>query len=414
MSESSKKFIYFLAMACVAAVVIYYEASMNMQNLTTYLFSYRYGFIPRGFVGTIIDGLLSLFGLELTYFKCLCISGVATAGYYILLFILYALFLGKVMEKAQSALKALMVFFSWFAFTEFISWNNFGRTDEYLTILVIMALILLVMEQAEWLIVPICAVAVMVHSGFTFTNSGLILALLLYKAICAFQMEKRGEKPTRTFRYYMIILILSFAVISALFLYFQVFRQAVSMDVYDHIKEEAIRVASEGDQGGYLVQLQSLIDSELLRMDVYDFESQWRAVNVREFPIFVVLFMPYIIILIRFAIRVFKKANDRLDIFKYIVPFIGVATILPDLLLKVDYGRWVFCIILYYCLMVMTAAALDDEPVLEAMTETYEWLKAHKICWLLLVYPVLFVPFRDVSISDLTLKLMNLIFGYYV
>jgi len=51
---------------------------------------------------------------------------------------------------------------------------------------------------------------------------------------------------------------------------------------------------------------------------------------------------------------------------------------------------------------------VGDENIIKQCDITLSWLKRKIPCyWLLMVYPLVFMPFRDVFISDVTTNIMN-------
>ena len=88
----------------------------------------------------------------------------------------------------------------------------------------------------------------------------------------------------------------------------------------------------------------------------------------------------------------------------------GAATILPDMILKVDYGRWIFSIISYYLVVLLTMFAMHDENVVETGVQLVDELRnKYTYAALLLVYPLLFQPLMHISICPLTERIVNLI-----
>lgn len=400
LQKKDKWFMMMLMTAAVAIAVIYYEGSMNIQNCATYLFSYKYGFIPRALIGTIINIFAKIFGIEIHYSTELGISAVATIIYFVCLFILYMVILQRTEEKYKFSVKIIMCFFSVFSFTEYVTWNNFGRMDEYLTIILYICLVLLITEKNEWLIVPLCFVGCLVHTGFVFTHIGLILGILFWK------MVRKGKLD----RKYSIIFLSTFIVVSVIFVYMEILRLPVSEDVYRIIEQRSIVLASEGNNMDYLPTVYSLLDSELLRHDVYEYESLWHYINRREVPVFLVLFMPYGVVLWKILRKAICKIEDIGEKIGVVGLILGIVTIVPELVLKVDFGRWFYCIIMYYALLLLSMMALQNSAIAEATCEVVTKEK-RKWCITLLIYAFAFVPLRDVLVSDFTYSIAEKLFG---
>jgi len=390
-----RNFILMLIGFAFLAACFFFEGRLNAQTTTAYALSYEFGLIPRGFVGTVIYLIKSILGIDLyTYHRVYLFTGLVTAVYYVILFLFYYICLKRVKETNVRLAETLILFLSIFMFTEFLTWNNFGRLDEYLMIITLISLILIISEKWEFMLVPLCIVAGLIHIGFVFTNINVILIALIWKI---FQKDERERKK------YIIIFLLCFLSVSILFIYFELIQQPLSMEAYDTMVALAKSISEDG--AGIS---DSLLDSEILKKDVFEDEWIWHRVNYVETPIFIVLFSPYIYIFVCFFKGLINRVEDKIQKFKYIFILIGAATIIPSLLLKVDYGRWMFCIITYYCFIVLTLIVLGDENIIKQCDITLSWLKRKIPCyWLLMVYPLVFMPFRDVFISDVTTNIMN-------
>lgn len=387
-------FMLILLVFAAVSCIYYFEHEMNAQNTTALAMSYKYGFIPRGFVGSILQGIKVVLGIDMfTYHRVYLFTGLVTAVYFVVLFALYYICLIKTPEKHLKITEMIIMFTSIFMFPEFLSWNNFGRLDEYLMIVELLCIILLVLEKWEYLLIPLCAILGLIHVGSVFTNVNVILILLIWKAF---------EKTGRDRKKYLFIFSACFICVSVLFLYFQVFQNAFDISVYNEIVTLAQSISKDGQSIS-----DSLLDSEILKLDVFQDEWIWHKVNYMEFPIFLVLFSPYLYIAVKFFKELLGKTETKLEKWKYLFVCIGVGTIVPSLILKVDYGRWMFCIITYYCFIVLALCVLGDKKLIEQCYDTIAWIKKKNPCYgILLVYPLLFMPFRDVAISDITLEIM--------
>ncbi len=104
--------------------------------------------------------------------------------------------------------------------------------------------------------------------------------------------------------------------------------------------------------------------------------------------------------------------KDAARRFAYLVLFVGVATVLPEMILKVDYGRYMFRIFYYYISMVMMFMAMGDTVVADQVEETKEDVKGKvPVPMVVLLYPMFLTPFYDVIISGAVHKLSVWFFG---
>lgn len=104
------------------------------------------------------------------------------------------------------------------------------------------------------------------------------------------------------------------------------------------------------------------------------------------------------------------NSNRKNNILKNIIIIGGVVTIVPELLLKVDFGRWFFCILMYYCIVMLALVVMGDSHVTDALQETGCAVVRRCPCWwAIFPYLLLFMPFRDVYISDISTQILNVI-----
>ena len=122
-------------------------------------------------------------------------------------------------------------------------------------------------------------------------------------------------------------------------------------------------------------------------------------INRVHFPIFIILILPYIILFGRLFINVIKQADTKLLKFKYIIVAIGSDTMLPDFLMKVDYGRWVVSVIVYYFVIVLALIAMGDAYIKNEAIKIGAECKSKLWFIILIIYPVLLYPFLDVDID---------------
>ena len=137
-------------------------------------------------------------------------------------------------------------------------------------------------------------------------------------------------------------------------------------------------------------------------MDLSGVEHEYHMKNLAEIIIFVAFMLPYIIMFFKLMIQVFHNANKKADKWKYAFLYLGALTMLPDYLIKVDYGRWIMSTIAYY-LVIGCFLYIKDEDFARNATDYLEGVKKRFIIYpLLIVYPVFFVPYLDVNIDSIT------------
>ena len=389
-----KKIISFSFVWVLFLVVLFlrsYGDKVNDINATMLAFSYKYGFISRGFIGSIYQVLDKVLPFDMmNYTWVMRFTQGITIVYYVILFIFVCSCLLKCSKNITEQMKYAIIFFSIWAIPMFASQYNFGRLDVYCVMLSLLGAMLLIYEKAEWLVVIFSALGVMVHQGNVFMFLNIILVLLVYKMLSA----EEGKRKK-----YAVLFVLSFLVASVLFLYFEFFSHFDGENILEDIVSTASALCNNG------AYHQDVIDHEILGIDLSEREWKFRLQNIVQFPIFVILMLPHIIITVRFFRNILKSAPTKLEKAKYLLVAIGAGTILPDLLLKCDYGRWMFAIICYYCVVILALLAMRDTIVeKEFLRLTTSLNKKSPAAILLLAYPVVFQPLWDVAICYVVAK----------
>ncbi len=386
-NKKINKFLLILFAFAVVCILFYFEHRMNPQDTTIFAFSYKYGFISRGLLGTIWQGLdkilpFSIMNFEAIYFFTI----VVTVIFFVMLFVFFKISLKRVAEKDLTNTMYIIVFFSVFTFPMFLTLENFGRLDEYLVLLTVICCVLIVIEKVEWLIIPICTFCVILHQGFVFMNVNIILVLLFYKMLMC---ERKKRK------YYIFIFATVLVICSVFFLYFELFSHVRGELIYDEIVSTAKSLSQTGEDFS-----ESLVNHEILGLDVYEEERVYHLMNKDETPIFLAFFCPYIIMGIMFFVRLFKNKSTK-EKWVYAAVVAGAVTILPEAILKVDFGRYIYAALFYYLGIVICLMAMNDKGITSQVDDTLKRIKnvvpASKV---LIVYPFIFMPFLDVHITQ--------------
>ena len=91
---------------------------------------------------------------------------------------------------------------------------------------------------------------------------------------------------------------------------------------------------------------------------------------------------------------------------------LGAATVVPEMILKVDYGRYVYAVFFYYIAIVLCLIAMGDQVIAGQLEETKQAVKAKLPCAIiLLVYPMIFMPLYDIIISSVDDQIRIWFFG---
>lgn len=383
----------------ILAVFVYFEQRLDIMNTTVYAFNYKYGFISRGVLGTFLDVWNNHSSIDLiSYNTVYLISKMATVLFVISMLIFVFVLISKTTDDIVNMTKWMSFILYAISIPMFLSKDNFGRLDVFLMIITILCLILIFLEKAEFLVIPLVGFAAVIHEGFVFMNLNIILVMFLYKILAKEDKKKRI--------YYTALLVLSFIVPSVFFLYFEFFSHTFGIEVYNEMYSVAEKLCFDG------VVHKQVLQHEILGVDISGLETKHRIYNREDGLVFLILFIPYIIIGVKYFVEYFKKNKKPTEKLTALAVIMGPLTLIPEIVLKVDFGRYAYSICFYYLTITLMLVALKDRYMTDTLSQWADRFRAHKIQGLiLLVYLFLFIPFRGYRICDSVSRMVGIIFG---
>lgn len=392
------RFMWLLILLSCAIFFLDYDERVLPYNSTILAFSYKYGFISRGLAGTIyqwIDHILQVNMID--YAMVLRFTLIVTLAFYVLFFAFCYQCMKRCQEEYLGRFLYLILFYAVFVVSMFAYKRNFGRLDLYLMALTVIGTMCLIAKKAEWLIVPLSMISVMYHQGYVFMFYNILLALLVYRLL--------SEKEKKARIYYGVILLVSLIGCSALFLWFEFFSHTDGVRYVDEIIANAKAMTKPFNGMTYH---DTLIDHEILGIDLSDVEYPYRVMNWIEIPFFIAIISPYIVLAVKLFRRILARAQGKTERLKYGFLAIAAGTLLPLFLMKCDYARWVFALISYYCMIFLALVAMGDRIVAEELTGIFTEIKEkYPFAILLLLLPALLTPFWDVHINGLLRGISN-------
>ena len=403
-NKYDKNRIFLTVMAVFMCIMFfrYFVKELSSFNVTLYAFNYTYGFMSRGLIGTFwqfIDSILP--GDQMTYNALFTFSLIVSIIYIIVMFLFFCMVIRRTKDEDIVNIRYLIIFLSIFAIPIFATRSNFGRIDLFLFIIVFISLMCIISDKAEWLCIPLVIIAECIHQGFVFMNINIILVLFFYKI-----MKRSGRERTK----YIIYFALTFISASAFFLYFEFFAHKGGAAVFEEVVATAKSLSYSGE--GYS---QMLVQHEILGQGVWMDEWRYHVSNFVDVPIFLVFFMPYLIIGIRFLKDLVKGEEKISDTLAYLAVALGTLTVIPETLLKVDFGRYVFSVFFYYIAIVMCLMVMGDNKVRVTFNNMKARLKSKiPFAIILLVYPMIFMPLFDVIIGVVDSNLAQIVSGGYI
>ena len=387
-SESKFRMKNYMVLSAILMVGLFlssYTGRLRSYNSTIYALNYRYGFISRAFIGTIYSVVDALFPANMiSYDMAVKFTLVVTIGflaYY--LWFLYMI-LKKIPSDYQRITAYLGVVLNIFLTSTFAGDFNFGRVDMYMIAISMLGTLLFVYEKAEFLVIPLTIIGMLIHQGYIFMYLNIMMIFVVYKF---FKNDKKRV-------YYGIIFVCCAVAALGLIFYFELFSHSSGTDIWNEVVANATALSLDGEYH------ETLLAHEILGVDLGETEWDLHLINFVEFPIFLLLWIPYLTRSFRLGKNCVKVCKNMCDKVLYVLIIAGVLTMLPDFLIKIDYGRWVLTVIVYYIVVLMALFAMKDPIVSDVLPAMVKKEKETNDNWLLLlIYPILFIPLWDVHIS---------------
>lgn len=383
-----RKFMIMLSVVNLALFAVTCRGMVRSYNTTMLALSYEYGFTSRSLLGTLYHLLDAVLPLDLIDYRAV----VATAYVATILFVLFVeYFLYRCLRCCEGEMvkygEYLALILSLCLVSTFSFPYNFFRVDIFMILVSLLGVLCLVKERAQWLVVPLSALGVMFHQGYVFMYFNLILVLLFYRALSWWKEDRRKA------RRYGLLFALSFLVGSVLFLWFEFFSRSNGAAFFDTIKSEAEKLSYDG------IYHSTLLYHEVLGIDLASTEEEFSRVNAVQILMCGIVCLPMLVFAVRFFAGLIKKAKGASEKWKYLAVVLGAATILPDFLLKIDYGRWMAAVAGYYVGIVLALLAMKD-PIMETQVrESGERLIQRPGIALWIMVVILLLPFLDVNID---------------
>lgn len=383
-----RKFMIMLSVVNLALFAVTCRGMVRSYNTTMLALSYEYGFTSRSLLGTLYHLLDAVLPLDLIDYRAV----VATAYVATILFVLFVeYFLYRCLRCCEGEMvkygEYLALILSLCLVSTFSFPYNFFRVDIFMILVSLLGVLCLVKERAQWLVVPLSALGVMFHQGYVFMYFNLILVLLFYRALSWWKEDRRKA------RRYGLLFALSFLVGSVLFLWFEFFSRSNGAAFFDTIKSEAEKLSYDG------IYHSTLLYHEVLGIDLASTEEEFSRVNAVQILMCGIVCLPMLVFGVRFFAGLIKKAKGAPEKWKYLAVVLGAATILPDFLLKIDYGRWMAAVVVYYVGIVLALLAMKD-PIMETQVrESGERLIQRPGIALWIMVVILLLPFLDVNID---------------
>lgn len=434
--KEHKNFYFVIFATMVAQAIRYFPFKFGGWNQIMLSFSYRYGFIQRGFLGTILDVISTVCHIPWGYMRY--IYGIFTVSFYTIIY-LYIIY--KVLENEKNV--DVKFFFKGLALAFFMgpgwvaNYSNFALTDVWIEMCSLFAVYLLAKNKHVWLSVVVCCIGVLIYPAYVFTYWNLVLAFLVYQA---FVMPK---KPHNTKRF--VLLIVNLLCVGSLFVYVQFYahvKEGISLDYVIERTAEFVDKSEEevaSNHGGTITSFlfknmpisgevetakeavltdeedikpneevpETNTNSNLFISMVERIFTGWHF-YIWEYGLLLVamaiLFAPFFYEIYKYwrLVAGYAKENrTKLYWFYGVLPFGGL-TILPCYLVLNDYGRYTNGAFIYEFAIIWLLNRIRDENVVQATREYVRNVRQNKYYYVfLLCYAAINGTFHQNLINEL-------------
>lgn len=376
-----------LAFVDLATFITNYRGWVRSYNTTMLALSYEYGFTSRSLLGTIYHILDAVIPVDMMQYQ----NAIVFANVITVLFIVFLLYFSyhvlKKSDKAQEvvtkAQQYILLTFHIAMVATFTYAYNFLRVDFCMVWMMLLGFMSLMNEKTEWLSLLFAALGIMFHQGFVLMYFNVILVIQFY-----YMMTRKNKKNT-------ILFFLTFLIGSGMFLWFELFSRTNGNDIFETVLRDATNVSYQG------IYHTTLLYHEVLGIDVSGAETDFVYMNHVQLVLYLLILLPAIVVLARAFVRIIKRADNLFAKLKYLAVAVGSLTILPDMLLKVDYGRWILAVVTYYLLIILAMLVLRDPLVTEETEFVVDGIKQYPAWLIYFTLVVLTVPYMDVDIDML-------------
>ena len=375
-----------LVIIIILQFTIHLGTGLDAFNVTVMCFSYDFGFISRGLIGSLIRLIALITGKSVTLELIYIFSVVGLVFWVGLITALSMLIVKKTetTEAKRSVFLLTLAFALGFGFSTYI--RDLGRLDIYLMALTAIACMLIIKNKAQFLILPIIMTAVLVHQGYLLLYFNLVLTLLFY----------RSSKLKENRKKYILIILLAVILCSALFIYLYFFGKAKEGMTLKQIEDCVAGITGR-----------TYVRTDIIRQELFKEAVSYRGGSLSELLLAFLLFSPWFAFVINIWRKVISVAEKKTKLLYYLLP-LGVLTLLPLYILEVDRGRWTYALFFYELMLPLMLIGMGDSIIKAVLCKTVAKLtKRPGISVLIYTYVFVLGPFHVIEINGLSAWLIS-------
>ncbi len=352
-----------------------------------YVCSYKYGIIPRGFIGTI--------------FNIVSNNNLTPENTYIFVYIntcifmtLLAFLMGYLVRKVKKAsgrnmciLVLVLYIFMPFSLTYLFRNPNYGRMDLYLYIITLIQFFILRHPNFFKMLIVTClsVICVLIHEAYIFFVFPILVALVLYR------MQKKGFNKSV---FYGLVLLVISVLLTTYYIKFYLEPALPEMNAYIAELNDSTGMVIDEDAVIYEYYKKSLEDHKLF------FWNRRGIENVIGIVISGFILIPVNIFIYKVMKEYFIKNKNTWLERLVILGAIGIVAYIPLYVVAIDWGRWSAALYNYVIVFLMFLVNDSREEFFEKIHKivTNKELVLEKSS--MLAYIILCIavgPFQDVG-----------------
>lgn len=339
------------------------------------------GFFRRGLVGTLYDIVCRVIPAAFGYKGAVWFMWGMNLVYYAALLVFVKWMLGKIEDNAvyKGAYFFSMICFAFMVPTACYCSGALGRADLLQMAICLLQIGLLITQRAEWLTLPLTAVNVLFHEGYVIMTFCTVLIVLFYRTLYA--GEKRGR--------YWLLLALNVIVCGIMALLSVMAAPAANAGNYERVYGVAESLSSAGKVHYNLIYMMTGYMPENAPVIL---DAQFIETNLRELPVFLVCFIPALIVWFRGVLQLFKQAGKERVFMHIAAILLGPALIGVEYARYCDYGRYIFWLVFYFFTMFLSLAVMGDKGAKGALEKAYGFKNTVAILVIALMMPYQPIP----------------------
>lgn len=377
--------IYTLVLTLYGFIYIPEKQDINPWISTPYLLSYEFGFISRGFIGTIFKLLypnLNIYTLYIIFILIIVTLGMMTI-----------LILQKVYRHDGSNSIFLVFVYCLLFLTNpgsiayLFNQKNFVRFDAFLIIITYISLLITISNKRGYLVAILSIIGIMIHQSFLFLYFPFIILIFTHHTLV-------NSAKKREF-IWIGLLIITVAIITY---YLQFYGKIRGIELSDlvHLLQN---------------QYQDIPISKLMIRREYfsSIREIFEVVSPKLVKLFfyliiqVILLFPLIIIFCQIWKRIIINTSSNINKTIFRIMSLSFITMLPLFITTIDWGRWISSIIITQFLFIFYLILIREEAVLKTITGLYT---KRNLAFLILstIYLASFGKFNEICLP-ITIKL---------